>query len=32
MDKKVLYALTAKVLNKLKGIGITPKLGVTTNI
>jgi hypothetical protein len=32
MDKKVLFALTAKVLNKLKGLGITPKLGVTTNV
>jgi len=32
MDKKTLFALTAKVLNKLKGLGITPKLGVTTNV
>ena len=32
MDKKVLYALTAKIFNTLKGIGIKPKLGVTTDI
>jgi hypothetical protein len=32
MDKKVLFALTAKIFNTLKGIGIKPKLGVTTDI
>jgi hypothetical protein len=32
MDKKVLYALTAKIFNTLKGIGIKPKLGVTTDV
>ena len=32
MDKKTLFALTAKIFNTLKGIGIKPKLGVTTGI
>jgi len=32
MDKKVLFALTAKIFNTLKGIGIKPKLGVTTDV
>ena len=32
MDKKVLYALTAKIFNTLKDIGIKPKLGVTTDV
>ena len=32
MDKKVLFALTAKIFNTLKGIGIKPKLGVTTGV
>ena len=32
MDKKTLFALTAKVFNTLKGIGIKPKIGVTTGI
>jgi cell division protein ZapA (FtsZ GTPase activity inhibitor) len=32
MDKKVLFALTAKIFNTLKGLGIKPKLGVTTDI
>ena len=30
MDKKTLFALTAKIFNTLKGLGIKPKLGVTT--
>ena len=32
MDKKVLFALTAKIFNTLKGLGIKPKLGVTTDV
>jgi hypothetical protein len=32
MDKKTLFALTAKIFNTLKGIGIKPKLGVTTGV
>jgi hypothetical protein len=32
MDKKVLFALTAKIFNTLKGLGIKPKLGVTTGV
>ena len=32
MDKKVLYALTTKIFNTLKKLGIKPKLGVTTDI
>jgi hypothetical protein len=32
MDKKTLFALTAKIFNTLKGIGIKPKIGVTTGI
>jgi cell division protein ZapA (FtsZ GTPase activity inhibitor) len=32
MDKKTLFALTAKIFNTLKGLGIKPKLGVTTDI
>jgi cell division protein ZapA (FtsZ GTPase activity inhibitor) len=32
MDKKVLYALTTKIFNALKKLGIKPKLGVTTDI
>jgi cell division protein ZapA (FtsZ GTPase activity inhibitor) len=32
MDKKTLFALTAKIFNTLKGIGIKPKLGVTTEV
>jgi hypothetical protein len=32
MDKKTLFALTAKIFNTLKGIGIKPKLGVTTSV
>jgi hypothetical protein len=32
MDKKVLFALTAKIFNTLKGIGIKPRLGVTTDV
>jgi len=32
MDKKVLYALTTKIFNTLKKLGIKPKIGVTTDI
>jgi hypothetical protein len=32
MDKKTLFALTAKIFNTLKGLGIKPKLGVTTGV
>lgn len=32
MDKKTIYALTAKIFNTLKNIGIKPKLGVTTDV
>ena len=32
MDKKVLYALTTKIFNILKKLGIKPKIGVTTDI
>ena len=32
MDKKTLFALTAKIFNTLKGIGIKPKIGVTTGV
>jgi hypothetical protein len=32
MDKKTLYALTAKVFNTLKKLGIKPKIGVTTGV
>jgi hypothetical protein len=32
MDKKVLYALTTKIFNILKKMGIKPKIGVTTDI
>jgi len=32
MDKKVLYALTTKIFNTLKKLGIKPKIGVTTGI
>ena len=31
MDKKVLYALTTKIFNTLKKLGIKPKIGVTTD-
>jgi hypothetical protein len=32
MDKKVLYALTSKIFNTLKKLGIKPKIGVTTGV
>jgi hypothetical protein len=32
MDKKVLYALTTKIFNTLKKLGIKPKIGVTTGV
>ena len=32
MDKKVLYALTTKIFNTLKKLGIKPKIGVTTDV
>jgi len=32
MDKKTLYALTSKIFNTLKKLGIKPKIGVTTGI
>jgi hypothetical protein len=32
MDKKTLFALTAKIFNTLKGLGIKPKIGVTTGV
>jgi len=32
MEKKFLYALTTKIFNTLKKLGIKPKIGVTTGV